>query len=90
MADIALDRVSKAYAGGVAAVQEVSLDIPDGAFAVLVGPSGCGKSTLLRMVAGLEEISSGEVRIGRGGSTTSTRRTATSRWCSRTTRSTLT
>jgi sn-glycerol 3-phosphate transport system ATP-binding protein len=64
MAGIALDRVSKVYAGGVGAVREVSADIPDGAFAVLVGPSGCGKSTLLRMVAGLEEITSGEVRIG--------------------------
>jgi sn-glycerol 3-phosphate transport system ATP-binding protein len=64
MAGITLDRVSKDYAGGVAAVREVSADIPDGAFAVLVGPSGCGKSTLLRMVAGLEEITAGEVRIG--------------------------
>jgi sn-glycerol 3-phosphate transport system ATP-binding protein len=64
MAGIAIDRVSKVYAGGVGAVREVSADIPDGAFAVLVGPSGCGKSTLLRMVAGLEEITSGEVRIG--------------------------
>jgi sn-glycerol 3-phosphate transport system ATP-binding protein len=64
MAGIVLDRVCKDYAGAAAVVQEVSLDIPDGAFAVLVGPSGCGKSTLLRMVAGLEEITSGEVRIG--------------------------
>ncbi|QYK40407.1 MAG: sn-glycerol-3-phosphate ABC transporter ATP-binding protein UgpC [Paracoccaceae bacterium] len=64
MAGIAIEKVSKVYAGGVAAVREVSVDIPDGAFAVLVGPSGCGKSTLLRMVAGLEPITSGEVRIG--------------------------
>ncbi|HMO06329.1 MAG TPA: sn-glycerol-3-phosphate ABC transporter ATP-binding protein UgpC, partial [Paracoccaceae bacterium] len=64
MAGIAIDRVSKIYSGGVTAVREVSVDIPDGSFAVLVGPSGCGKSTLLRMVAGLEPISSGEVRIG--------------------------
>jgi sn-glycerol 3-phosphate transport system ATP-binding protein len=64
MAAVTLDRVSKTYAGATTAVREVSLDIPDGAFAVLVGPSGCGKSTLLRMVAGLEEITSGEVRIG--------------------------
>jgi sn-glycerol 3-phosphate transport system ATP-binding protein len=64
MAAITLERVSKEYAGRVPAVQDVTLDIPDGAFAVLVGPSGCGKSTLLRMVAGLEEITAGEVRIG--------------------------
>jgi sn-glycerol 3-phosphate transport system ATP-binding protein len=56
--------VSKVYAGGVTAVHEVSVGDPDGAFVVLVGPSGCGKSTLLRMVAGLETITSGEVRIG--------------------------
>jgi sn-glycerol 3-phosphate transport system ATP-binding protein len=64
MAGIRIERVSKVYAGGVSAVQEVSADIEDGAFVVLVGPSGCGKSTLLRMVAGLETITSGEVRIG--------------------------
>jgi sn-glycerol 3-phosphate transport system ATP-binding protein len=64
MAGIAIERVSKVYAGGVSAVREVSVDIPDGCFAVLVGPSGCGKSTLLRMVAGLEAITSGDVRIG--------------------------
>ncbi len=64
MAGIVIDRVSKVYAGGVAAVNEVSVDIPDGAFAVLVGPSGCGKSTLLRMIAGLEAITSGDVQIG--------------------------
>jgi sn-glycerol 3-phosphate transport system ATP-binding protein len=64
MAGITIDRVSKVYAGGVSAVRAVSADIPDGTFAVLVGPSGCGKSTLLRMVAGLEPITSGEVRIG--------------------------
>jgi sn-glycerol 3-phosphate transport system ATP-binding protein len=64
MAGISIDRVSKVYAGGVSAVREVSVDIPDGAFAVLVGPSGCGKSTLLRMIAGLEAITSGDVTIG--------------------------
>jgi len=64
MAGISIDRVSKVYAGGVSAVREVSVDIPDGAFAVLVGPSGCGKSTLLRMIAGLEAITSGDVKIG--------------------------
>jgi sn-glycerol 3-phosphate transport system ATP-binding protein len=64
MATIEIDNVSKTYAGGVSAVKGVSVTIPDGAFAVLVGPSGCGKSTILRMVAGLEPITGGEVRIG--------------------------
>ncbi len=63
MADVALRGVSKAY-GRVAVIQDVSLDILDGEFVVFVGPSGCGKSTLLRMVAGLEEISGGDVLIG--------------------------
>jgi sn-glycerol 3-phosphate transport system ATP-binding protein len=64
MADVTLNNVRKVYAGGVDAVKGVSLDIPDGSFCVLVGPSGCGKSTLLRMVAGLETITDGTVRIG--------------------------
>ena len=64
MASVTLSNVKKIYAGGVEAVKGVSLEVPDGAFVVLVGPSGCGKSTLLRMVAGLETISAGEVRIG--------------------------
>ena len=63
MAGVTL-KVRKVYAGNVEAVKGVSLDIPDGSFCVLVGPSGCGKSTLLRMVAGLETISGGTVRIG--------------------------
>jgi sn-glycerol 3-phosphate transport system ATP-binding protein len=63
MADVTLEEVRKIYAGGVEAVKGVSLDIPDGSFCVLVGPSGCGKSTLLRMVAGLETISAGAIRI---------------------------
>ena len=64
MAEISLVGVSKVYPGEVRAVDEVSLDITDGEFMVLVGPSGCGKSTLLRMICGLEEISEGSVRIG--------------------------
>ena len=64
MASIILDKVGKVYAGGTRAVGDVSIDIADGEFIVLVGPSGCGKSTLLRMVAGLESISEGTVRIG--------------------------
>jgi sn-glycerol 3-phosphate transport system ATP-binding protein len=64
MATITLDRVGKTYPGGVAAVQDISVAIADGEFLVLVGPSGCGKSTLLRMLAGLETITDGTVKIG--------------------------
>ncbi len=63
MSDLTLREVHKYY-GDVHAVRGVDLDIPEGSFAVLVGPSGCGKSTLLRMVAGLEEVDSGEIAIG--------------------------
>src|ERR671921_608350 len=63
MAGVTLDTVRKVYAGNVEAVKGVSLGIEDGSFCVLVGPSGCGKSTLLRMIAGLETISGGEVKI---------------------------
>jgi multiple sugar transport system ATP-binding protein len=64
MAGVAFDKVSKVYADGTVAVDEFSLDIGDGEFMVLVGPSGCGKTTALRMVAGLESISGGVVKIG--------------------------
>ena len=64
MASVTLVDVKKVYAGGVEAVKQVALDMPDGSFTVLLGPSGCGKSTLLRMIAGLETISAGEIRIG--------------------------
>jgi multiple sugar transport system ATP-binding protein len=64
MAEIVLDRVSKVYPGGVAGVNDLSLEISDGEFMVLVGPSGCGKSTALRSIAGLEEITSGTISIG--------------------------
>ncbi|MBU3030559.1 sn-glycerol-3-phosphate import ATP-binding protein UgpC [Paracoccus marinaquae] len=64
MASITLDNLGKIYPGGTRAVGDVNIDIADGEFIVLVGPSGCGKSTLLRMVAGLESITEGEVRIG--------------------------
>ncbi len=64
MGEIVLDAVTKVYANGVHAVRDVSLTIGDGEFMVLVGPSGCGKSTLLRMIAGLEEVTAGVVRIG--------------------------
>jgi multiple sugar transport system ATP-binding protein len=64
MAEISFDRVTKVYPDGTEAVSSVDLEIEDGALMVLVGPSGCGKTTLLRMVAGLEEITEGEIRIG--------------------------
>ena len=64
MAEIVLDNVSKVFSGGVVAVDGVSLTIGSGEFLVLVGPSGCGKSTLLRMIAGLEEVTSGTISIG--------------------------
>jgi multiple sugar transport system ATP-binding protein len=64
MAEVSFDQVSKIYADGTTAVNELTLGIRDGEFMVLVGPSGCGKTTALRMVAGLEEISHGVLRIG--------------------------
>ena len=64
MADIAIEGATKVYPDGTEAVSDLNLDIRDGEFMVLVGPSGCGKTTGLRMVAGLEEITSGTVRIG--------------------------
>ncbi|ANY23043.1 MULTISPECIES: ABC transporter ATP-binding protein [Gordonia] len=64
MADIVLDNVSKQYPDGSTAVHGVDIEIADGEFVILVGPSGCGKSTTLNMIAGLEDISGGELRIG--------------------------
>jgi len=64
MAGVTFDRVTKTYADGTTAVNELNLDINDGEFMVLVGPSGCGKTTALRMVAGLEDISRGVLKIG--------------------------
>jgi multiple sugar transport system ATP-binding protein len=63
VAEISLEHITKVYAGGVVAVDDVSLTIADGEFLVLVGPSGCGKSTLLRMIAGLEEVTDGSISI---------------------------
>src|SRR6201746_1572722 len=64
MAEIVLDGVTKVFDDGFEAVKDLNLDIADGEFVILVGPSGCGKSTALRMVAGLEDITGGELRIG--------------------------
>src|SRR3954447_10186452 len=64
MAQVAFERVSKIYPDGTRAVNDINLDIHDGEFMVLVGPSGCGTTTALRMVAGLEEISEGALKIG--------------------------
>src|SRR6187401_1732499 len=64
MAEIVLDGVTKRFADGFEAVKKMSLDVADGEFIVLVGPSGCGKSTALRMIAGLEDITEGELKIG--------------------------
>ncbi|KJK48048.1 ABC transporter ATP-binding protein [Lentzea aerocolonigenes] len=64
MAEIVLDKVTKRYPDDALAVQEVNLEIADGEFIILVGPSGCGKSTTLNMIAGLEDITEGELRIG--------------------------
>jgi multiple sugar transport system ATP-binding protein len=64
MGRIVLEQVSKEFPGGVQAVRDVSLEIQSGEFMVLVGPSGCGKTTILRMIAGLDEVTNGEITIG--------------------------
>ena len=64
MAEINLKHVNKVYGDGFHAIHDLNFDIRDGEFMVFVGPSGCGKSTALRMIAGLEDITSGELRVG--------------------------
>src|SRR5438093_2704051 len=64
MAEIVMDHVTKTFLDGTTAVSDLNLGIRDGEFIVLVGPSGCGKTTALRMVAGLESLSQGTIRIG--------------------------
>jgi ABC-type sugar transport system ATPase subunit len=90
MSEIRLEQVAKIFAGDVRAVDGVSLTIGSGEFMVLVGPSGCGKSTLLRMLAGLEEVSEGEISIGDREVSRLAPRAATWRWSFRTTPSTPT
>src|SRR6201986_4693099 len=63
MAEIVLDHVTKRYPDGALAVDDFNMDVADGEFVILVGPSGCGKSTTLNMIAGLEDITDGELRI---------------------------
>lgn len=64
MAGVAFKKVSKVYGKDVRAVNDLNLEIKDGEFMVLVGPSGCGKTTALRMIAGLEEVTEGDILIG--------------------------
>src|SRR5437762_6983074 len=64
MAQIELEHLTKVFPGGTVAVEDVNLRVEDGEFMVLVGPSGCGKSTLLRMIAGLEDVTDGHIRVG--------------------------
>ena len=87
MSAIEIEQLGKSF-GAVEVLRDVNIEIASGEFVVLVGPSGCGKSTLLRMIAGLEEPTSGEVQIG--GRSHRGRRppSATSPWSSRATRST--
>ena len=85
MAGLSLKNIYKIYDGNVTAVSDFNLEIPDKEFVILVGPSGCGKSTTLRMIAGLEEISKGELYIGDRLVNDVPPRIAISPWSSRTT-----
>ena len=85
MASLSLKNVTKKYPNGFVAVKDFNLEIADKEFIIFVGPSGCGKSTTLRMIAGLEEISSGELYIGDKLVTMLNQRIEISQWYSRTT-----
>ena len=89
MATLQLKDIHKSY-GDVQIIKGVDLDIEDREFCVFVGPSGCGKSTLLRMIAGLEEITAGDLPSTASASTTCRPADAASPWCSSPTRSTRT
>jgi len=89
MATVTFDHVTKKY-GEVTAVDDFNLEIQDGEFMVFVGPSGCGKTTSLRMIAGLEDITIGNLSIGDKVVNDMPPRIATSRWSSRAMRSTPT
>ena len=91
MASVTFDKATRLYPGSTRpAVDQIDLEVADGEFLVLVGPSGCGKSTTLRMLAGLEEVNSGRILIGDRDVTDVPPKDRTSRWSSRTTRSTRT
>jgi len=89
MASVSFRNIEKSF-GKVQIIKGLGFDITDGEFVVLVGPSGCGKSTLLRMLAGWKTSAAARSSSTGGWSTTSSRRTATSPWCSRATRCTRT
>jgi multiple sugar transport system ATP-binding protein len=81
VATIELKKVTKRFPDGILAVQKMDLKIADGQFVILVGPSGCGKSSILNMIAGLEDITSGELTSTDSESTSGHPRTATWPWC---------
>jgi multiple sugar transport system ATP-binding protein len=85
MAKVELKKIGKVYEGNVRAVDDANIVVNDKEFVIFVGPSGCGKSTTLRMIAGLEDITEGELYIDASSSTMCRPRIATSRWFSRTT-----
>ena len=85
MASLSMKHLYKKYPGGTLAVSDFTLEIKDKEFLVLVGPSGCGKTTTLRMIAGLEEITEGELFIGDRLVNDVAPKDRTLRWCSRTT-----
>lgn len=89
MASITLDTVRKQF-GDVVAVEDVDLEIEDGEFISIVGPSGCGKTTTLRLVAGLEQLTSGRIFFGDTDVSNTPAKSAGSAWCFRISRSTRT
>ena len=87
MGRMVLEKVEKSF-GDVTVIPPLDLEIEDGEFVVFVGPSGCGKSTLLRLIAGLEDVTGGTIRIdGEDATTVPPAKRAVSRWCSSPTRS---